>query len=204
MLWCSSSTCCYGVLVPLECAIHPCNAFRGSSHQLKTPPAISALDHPPPPSTRVSYSKDPHYQGAAGCEDGVEVTTKRCPCHNHWQPSSCVRCDQNFGQKPAKCCEKANEKYSEAKRVQDVPWYQGQGQAKWWLCGEAPHSTSVVRCGRTVWWYTVVVVRQELSHYLVTGTKWPPPPHCCHYLVRFSIKIKLPTFQLESILRKWI
>ena len=81
---------------------------------------------------------------------------------------------------------------------------QGQGQAKWWLCGEAPHSTSVVQCGRTVWWHTVVVVRQELSHYLVTGTKWPPPPHCCHYLVRFSIKIKLPTFQLESILRKWI
>ena len=82
---------------------------------------------------------------------------------------------------------------------------QGQGQAKWWLCGEPPHSTSVVaHCGRTVWWHTVVVVRQELSHYLVTGTKWPPPPHCCHYLVRFSIKIKLPTFQLESILRKWI
>ena len=43
-------------------------------------------------------------------------------------------------------------------------------------------------------------VWQELSHYLVT----PLLLRRCHYLVRFSIKIKLPTFRLESILHKWI
>ena len=136
--------------MPLEYAIHPCNAFRGSSHQLKTPPSISALGHPPPlpqepaiqriPTTKVQlvvrlvvWKPQPK---------GVLATTTDERAAVFVATRTLAKILQNTAKRQT---------ISTARQKGYTTYLaQGQGQAKWWLCGALVCSTSVVWQGSVV------------------------------------------------------
>ena len=126
--------------MPLEYAIHPCNAFRGSSHQLKTPPSISALGW----ATLLPLPQEPAIQRIpTKVQLVVRVVWKPQPkgvlattTDNRAAVFVATRTLAKILQNTAK-----RQTISTARQKGFTTYLaQGQGQAKWWLFGEAPHS----------------------------------------------------------------